>query len=127
MTTETLIESLRSIAETLQPFIQETASGTREWDGSRYVEAEPKTPDPEARIWWSVLTTMAEMLEGQGAPAKARQLHYLRKELFGGMGSFAEFAIDESRFGEKARAANERLAEQRERMFHVLEGLEDAL
>ncbi len=124
MKTEDLIETLRATARVLQPFTLDVGPGSRVWDGRRYVESIGRRADPQSRMWWSVLNTIAAMLEGQGAPITPEQLSYLSRELFGGMGSFVDFAIDESLFGEEGKAANQHLGEMRDRLLRAFETLE---
>ena len=114
-----MITGLRGLAEELQPFTQEVRSGGRVWNGTAYVQAEARQADPYALMWWSTLTETANLLDAQDGALSAKQIEHLRHKFFGGMGSFADYCIDEKRGGESARAANQRLNEKREKLFRV--------
>jgi hypothetical protein len=83
---------LRAIAECLQPLTRSVAPGSAVWDGSRYVHQEVKSPDPYALAWWSILTTMADLIEHQECALSRNQLSHMKRLLFGGMGSLNDFS-----------------------------------
>ena len=78
-----------------------------------------RTPDPYALAWHASLTTIAAMIQEQDSPLSVRQVEYLRRTLFGGMGSFNDFWIDEKQFGEPARRANTLLGEKHTALFEL--------
>ena len=125
MDTRSLIEALRATAGVLKPLARGALPGSKGWDGTRYAESLPKAADPRAQTWVAVLNTVADMLERQGIPATEEQLRYLRRGLFGGMGSLTDFTSDESLYGEEARIANQGLAAARDHLFQMFEELGD--
>lgn len=91
-----VIHLLRGLADELTPFI------------------EPQTPTdlpdrPYALMWWSVLKSIASLIEAQEGPISDKQGHYLRRQILGGMGSFQDFALDEKTRGDPAKEANRQL------------------
>lgn len=108
--------SLRDMARALESF-SEPASGGLTWNGMAYVSGSHSSFDPFAAKWWAILTTLADFLEAQETHLSKAQRDYLDRLLFGGMGSFNDFVLDESQFGSKARQANAELVRLRKRMF----------
>ena len=53
----------------------------------------PKTADPVALVWRSVLIAVAELVEGQDSPLTTHQTEYLKRLLFGGMGSLNDVSL----------------------------------
>ncbi|HOE72671.1 MAG TPA: hypothetical protein PK972_07265 [Deltaproteobacteria bacterium] len=104
-----IVDCMRKLGSELQPFTQETLPGTKTWSGSEYVQAEQRSLDPYALMWWGIITTLADILEIQGESITKEQLEYLRKKVLGGMGSFQDFQINEKQFGSLAKDANGRL------------------
>jgi hypothetical protein len=95
------VKQLRSIAEELTPLTLSVTPGAAPWDGTKYTKADAKPADPVALVWRSVLTITAELVEAQESPLTSRQMEYLKRLLFGGMGSlndisFGQHAIDQS-------------------------------
>ena len=119
MNKDDLIAGLRGLAEELKPFTQEVRSGGRVWNGTAYVQAESRQADPYALMWWSTLTFTADLLGAQDTPLSAEQSAQLRRKIFGGMGSFNDYCIDENRGGDTAKMANHRLNERRSALFKV--------
>jgi hypothetical protein len=114
-----IIVGLRALAEELQPFTQEVPSGGRVWNGTGYVKSEARQADPYALMWWGTLTETADLLDAQDGTLSAKQIEHLRNKLFGGMGSFNDYCIDANRFGDPAKAANQRLNEKRTKLFQL--------
>jgi hypothetical protein len=110
-------DSLQATAGVLAGFAEHTSAGTLRWDGTAYTPAPPTPFDPYAAKWWGVLTALAGLLEGQDAPLSAQQKQYLERLLFGGMGSFNDFILDEVRLGPGAKQANQELAALRKVLF----------
>lgn len=108
---------LRALAEELQPFTQEVITGGRVWNGTGYVQSEARQADPYALMWWGILTEAAVLLDAQDGALSAKQIDYLRNKLFGGMGSFNDYFIDENHCGDLAKSANQRLNEKRTMLF----------
>jgi hypothetical protein len=110
---------LRSTAEELRPLTQSTSIGAAIWDGTKYVRGDVKAPDAFALAWWSILNTIADLLEAQDSPLSDNQINYLTRVLFGGMGSFNDLFFDPKFMGDAANAINERLAEKRHLLFKI--------
>ena len=58
--------------------------GTLAWNGTKYAESEEKKAEPYALAWWSILTTLAELIDCQETPVSEREIAYLNRLLFGG-------------------------------------------
>src|SRR5579872_3925758 len=113
------IKHLRATAEELKPLTQSALPNSVTWDGIRYVkEGEVKAPDPYALAWWSVLKAMAGLIESQESALSAKQVAYLHKELFGGMGSLNDL------FFADAAELNARLNQARANLFSSLSALQ---
>lgn len=87
------IHQLRSIAEELKPLTLSASSSAATWDGTRYAKTGAKSAEPMALVWRSVLTAIAELVEGQESPLTTKQLEYLKRLLFGGMGSLNDLSF----------------------------------
>lgn len=111
------VELIQAAAEVLEIFTESIPPGGREWDGTAYRPSTGSVGDAHAAKWWGVLTTLAEMMRAQTAPLSTEQKDYLQALLFGGMGSFNDFALEEDRLGPKAAPANQELEKLRQRMF----------
>jgi hypothetical protein len=101
MNTLKFIQQLRLIAEEPKPLTLSASSSAATWDGTRYAKGGATSADPVALVWWSILTAIAELVEGQESPLTTKQMEYLMRLLFGGMGSlndvsFAQSSIDRS-------------------------------
>jgi hypothetical protein len=118
------LDALRATLKILEPFTRSTAPGSLAWDGAAYVKAPMTQLDPHALAWSSTLATIAALIERQSSPLSVDQLRYLRSELFGGMGSFLDFQLDEERFGTEALTANKRLIEARQHLFDAFKEIE---
>src|SRR5277367_5840705 len=95
MTTKTdFVASLRATAATLEPLTK-------------------GMPNPYALAWWANLRTIASMIEAQEAMLSAAQIAYLKRELFGGMGSLNDLWFSQT----DAPGVNERLDQARHDLF----------
>ena len=117
-------EQLRATARELQPLIQSTIAGTMTWDGAKYAKnsGEAKTPNPYALSWWLTLNTIAELIEAQEALLSDKQIAYLDRLLFGGMGSFNDLSFDTKSEGDLANTVNARLNDQRRNLYVAFKG-----
>ena len=111
------IKHLRSTAEALKPLTLSALSGSATWDGKNYVKSVAKTPEPYALAWWSILGTTADLIEAQEGPLSAKQIAYLKRLLFGGMGSLNDLSFDAKSVGDGATAINEHLNRERRALF----------
>lgn len=100
---------LKEATEVLARFIQPVVSGAKRWDGKAYVPVQPADVDVQAAKWWGLLTAIAELISKQAGSPSQMQKEYLERLLFGGMGSFNDFALDEGRFGSAAHEGNREL------------------
>lgn len=67
-----IVGQLREVAAELEPFTSETVPGTLRWDGTSYAQTAPKKADVFALVWWSALTSIADILERQAWRAHPR-------------------------------------------------------
>lgn len=104
-----LADLITDAAEVMAPYTDDSIRPARSWNGKEYAASEPGQFDPAAAKWWGVLSTLGEMLRNQDAPLSQRQLDYLARLLFGGMGSLVDFRI--TAHGDEAVLANKRLDE----------------
>jgi hypothetical protein len=82
------LTQLKATAAELKPLTDSATSGGLAWNGTEYVKnSDSKHPDPYALAWWFTLDAIAELLECQESPLTVKQVAYLKKMLFGGMGS----------------------------------------
>jgi hypothetical protein len=88
------------------------------WDGNEYKRVTREThAEPYALAWWSKLNTLADMIDYQDSELSPKQLSYLQRALFGGMGSLNDLWFDEREFGQTAREINNKLNYSRETLF----------
>ena len=113
------IAVLRSIADELKPFIESSSSGSLSWNGTAYVKGKDKSPEPYALAWWSTLCTIADLLEAQESTLSAKQYDYLKRVLFGGMGSLNDFWLNKEVLGEEAESANNRIKGKTTQLFDL--------
>ena len=111
------VKQLRATAEQLEPLTQSTAAGAATWNGAEYVKGVERKPDPYALAWWSTLIAVAEMIDTQEASLSVRQIAYLDRLLFGGMGSLNDLYFDPKSIGAGADLVNKRLDENRHALF----------
>src|SRR5262245_39040802 len=118
MNKTTLINRLRAVAKDIEPLTQAAKAGGLTWNGNEYVRATTdKYPDPYALAWWSTLNTLSDMIEYQDTELSPRQISYLERSLFGGMGSLNDLWFDERRLGKLAKEINSKLSHSRELLF----------
>ena len=116
-----VIGLMNEAQEILRPFMQEASPGALVYDGERYSPAATGTSksDPHALAWWSWLSATVGLLNGVEELTE-RQADHLRNSLCSGMGSFLDFRLNESQFGESAQAANRELDRVRSSLCAVL-------
>jgi hypothetical protein len=120
MKKQEVLTSLRALAEELRPFTLAAAAGARKWTGSAYSQGNNMPQDAYALSWWSAISTIADLLERNDSPMSEAEYSYLLSRICGGMGSFADFALDEIIYGPAARKTNKRLDEMRSHFFEIL-------
>jgi len=114
----TLINHLRAMARDLEPLTRAAAPGDMAWDGKEYRKVTSEAhPDPYALAWWSKLNTLADMIDHQDSELSPKQLSYLQRALFGGMGSLNDLWFDERQYGQTAKEINNKLGFSREALF----------
>jgi len=112
------IKQLKETAETLKPLRESATLGSLIWNGTKYAKStEEKKPQPYALAWWSILSTIAELIDAQETPLSEKQTAYLNRLLFGGMGSFNDVSFDHNSVGQIAKTINDRLDEQRHALY----------
>jgi hypothetical protein len=124
MNKKQFIEALRDTAAALTPLTETVSPGAASWRGTEYVKAtRHMRADPYALAWWSILCTMADLVEAQEAPLSVEQIKYIEKILFGGMGSLNDLYFDSKELGAIAEMVNKGLDEQRHDLYAVFKGL----
>jgi hypothetical protein len=90
---------LRRIAEEIEEFVRNCVPApVSEEDNASF-----------AQKWANKLTEWAELAENQIGPITPDQRDRIGSNLFRGMGSFADFGLDQRKYGDSAKATNERL------------------
>ena len=118
------VQLLRATAAALTPLTESGTSGAAIWDGQHDVEQGAKRSlEPYALAWWSTLIAIAELLEAQESPISGRQLDYLRRTLFGGMGSLNDLYFDSKAFGGPADFVNSSLEPRRRELYESFKTL----
>ena len=107
------IKQLRATADELKPLTEAASPGAATWNGTEYVKGRGKKPNPYALAWWSTLIAVAELIDAQEAPLSVKQIAYLDRLLFGGMGSLNDLYFDPGSIGAVADLVNKRLDENR--------------
>jgi hypothetical protein len=114
----TFVNELRALAKDLEPLTQAATCGDMAWDGKEYRRVTSDAHlDPYALAWWSTLNTLADMIDYQDTELSRRQISYLQRVLFGGMGSLNDLFFDERRLGQIAKEINKKLRVSRELLF----------
>lgn len=112
------IEQLRITANELTPMTQSAAAGASTWNGTEYAKVtEAKSPNPYALSWQAMLGAIADLLEAQESPLSEKQVRYLNRLLFGGMGSLNDLTFNPKLEGDVAMKVNETLDRQRRTLF----------
>ena len=91
--------------------------GALSWNGEKYASQQQKAPEPHALAWQSTLNAVAEMIDRQDAPLSEKQLAYLDRLLFGGMGSLNDLQFNEKAGGDIAKMVNGGLDRQRRALY----------
>lgn len=120
------IKHLKEAALELQPLAEGRTAGSLSWDGTHYVEASCRSPNPYALAWWSTLNAIANLLESQGALPTDAQISYLYRLLFGGMGSLNDLYLEDSD-SLAARDINRRLDQIRTALFKSLKAIRESV
>lgn len=107
------IKQLRATAEILKPLTHSSSTATKLWNGTAYVKNDSRagTPEPYALAWWTMLRTIADLIEAQDSPISSQQMAYLKNVLFGGMGSLNDLSF------QNAEAIDSRLRDRRSELF----------
>lgn len=118
MNTIEFVKHLRATADALTPVAELVTAGALSWNGEKYAsQQQQKAPEPYALAWQSTLNTVAEMIDRQDAPLSEKQLAYLDRLLFGGMGSLNDLQFDEKANGDIAKMVNDSLDKQRRALY----------
>jgi hypothetical protein len=112
------IKQLRAIAAEIKPLTESSAPGALTWNGTEYAKGDAKKLDPHALAWWSMLGAIADLIEAQESPLSPKQMAYLDRTLFGGMGSLNDLYFDPKSSGPVANTINERLDRSRRDLFN---------
>ena len=94
------------------------------------VDLDHPPPARTGMAWWRdrpfhgiTLIAIAELLEAQESPISGRQLDYLRRTLFGGMGSLNDLYFDSKAFGGPADFVNSSLEPRRRELYESFKTL----
>lgn len=118
MNANELVRCLRATAEALTPLAESVTAGALTWNGVKYAPGQQeKRPEPSALVWQSILNTLAEMIDRQDGPLSDKQVAYLDRLLFGGMGSLNDLHFDEKASGDVAKLVNDSLEKQRRALY----------
>jgi len=91
----------------------------------QFVRASVSTPGNDhgtfsfLEAWCKKLTEWAELAEDQNSPLTPRQRETIGSNLFRGMGSFTDVSFDTRKFGDRAKAANERLGKLVDELYSI--------
>jgi hypothetical protein len=117
-------QALRATANMLRPFISEHRAGTRIWDGVTHRRADQsRRVDPYALAWWSILKTMADLIERQNCELTKEQRDYVEHQRFGGTGSLLDFSLDVSSYGREGEQADKKLVKAGESLSVILKSI----
>jgi hypothetical protein len=109
---------LRSIISELMPFNGSGAFDDDTPNGKDIVKLTArKEQSGYVASWCNALERFAQLVENQKEPLTERQVDLIGSNLFRGMGSFADFWLDERVFGPEASAANDRLRVHMHRLY----------
>jgi|SRR5690348_18356474 len=111
------IKQLKATANELKLLAESVAPGALTWNGTEYVKGIERKADPYALAWFSTLLTIADLIEAQEAPLSDKQIAYLKRNLFGGMGSLNDLSFDSRTVGDLAKTINDRLDKQRRLLY----------
>jgi hypothetical protein len=112
------VRQIRDIAEFLVPHIDDRKKGQKIWNGEKYTEyrGEEYEGDSYARMWYSMLIVLAEMIDRQESNLTTRQKEFISSLLFGGMGSFNDYSLRKA-FQKDVSEANQVLDTLRENLY----------
>ena len=106
-----------------EPLTKAMTPGASIWNGTTYTTAGgERKPDPYALAWWSTLSAIADLIDAQEAALSEKQIAYLDRLLFGGMGSLSDLSFDPESVGNVARTINDRLDKQTRALHACLRG-----
>lgn len=104
------IEQLRVVAKVIEPYIKNDR------------EINPKSKFvPYASTWSSSIMTISYLLEYQESSLTEKQLKYLDRQLFGGLGSLQDLTFSKKELGIEADDINVRLRKAIEELYKRFE------
>lgn len=121
--TNALVDLLRASADVLAKFAESRAPGKLAWDGRAYEASDCSVADVQAAKWWGILTALVGLLGAQSGALTSQQKICLDHLLFGGMGSFGDFALDPEVLGREAEGGNRELDHLRRELFEEFQRL----
>ena len=121
------VRQIKDIAEFLRPHVDDKKRGKKIWDGEKYTEyrGEEYKADSYARLWYSTLTVVAEMIDRQESKLTTRQKEFIGSLFFGGMGSFNDFSLGTA-FQTDIRETNQVLHTLRGNLYKTFRQLDDS-
>lgn len=109
---QAFIEQMRTIADILGKYATENE---RQYPDIQFI--------PFAARWWSSIMTASYLLEYQETPLTKKQIHYLDRKFFGGMGSFQDFYFDEKDLGRDAEKMNNKIRQETTILYEKFKAL----
>ena len=105
-----VVSLLRQIVTELEPYTSLPLHSTSSTDQGQFgPEASRQSEISAVQGWSKTLEQFAAEVEKHNGPLPERERETIGSNLFGGMGSFTDFYLDERIFGSRAKATNERL------------------
>lgn len=126
------IQALHEVADFLKDYTKAVTPGSLVWNGKSYVKetsTEKRLPSPYTLAWWGDFMTIIGLIESQDCDISTSQIDYLRRELFGGMGSFLDFYLSEldGIKDEDIKKTNEQLEQLKAALSQAFRNLEQTL
>lgn len=126
MNKQKFVEQLRATADVLKPLIGSMFE-ILYLDKDDPGKINKLVPEPYALSWWMTLRNIASLIEAQEGPLSERQIIYLKRELFGGMGSLHDVSFLPREIGELANEINKNLRKEIEKLFLIFKDLKTEL
>ncbi|HVN70149.1 MAG TPA: hypothetical protein VMU38_10940 [Candidatus Binatia bacterium] len=123
MSKQILLQELRGAVQDLEPLAAAIGPNTSGWNGTEWPNTDLKEADQEAAVWIGILTTIAGLVDAQATPLDPKQIAFIKRTLFGGMGSFADISFRAVSRSPIARGLDVKLAKRRSAIYEALKSL----
>jgi len=118
-----VVSLLRQIVTELEPYTSLPLHSTSSTDQGQFgPEASRQSEISAVQGWSKTLEQFAAEVEKHNGPLPERERETIGSNLFGGMGSFTDFYLDERIFGSRAKATNERLMALTHDLYSAFKG-----